>query len=156
MTENVQLRPVQESDLAIFFEQQRDPVANRLAAFPARDQDTFTAHWSKIMQDKSVILRTILFDGLVAGNLVSFVLSNKREVGYWLGREYWGKGIATRALMYFLKQVQERPLFAHVAQHNTASFRVLEKCGFHLQGEEKNFSVVEGQPVAGFVLKLDQ
>jgi RimJ/RimL family protein N-acetyltransferase len=89
------------------------------------------------MKDETVILKTILFEGQVAGNLVSFVLSGEREVGYWLGREFWGKGIATRALSEFLKQVKERPLYAHVARHNIASLRVLEKCGFRLQGRTR-------------------
>jgi RimJ/RimL family protein N-acetyltransferase len=154
MAGNVQLRDVQESDLAIFFEQQRDPLANQMAAFPAREQETFIAHWAKIMKDETVTLKTILFEGQVAGNLVSFVLSGEREVGYWLGREFWGKGIATRALSEFLKQVKERPLYAHVARHNIASLRVLEKCGFRLQGEDKNFAVIQGEPVEGLILKL--
>jgi RimJ/RimL family protein N-acetyltransferase len=154
MAGNVQLRDVQESDLAIFFEQQRDPLANQMAAFPAREQETFFAHWAKIMKDETVTLKTILFEGQVAGNLVSFVLSGEREVGYWLGREFWGKGIATRALSEFLKQVKERPLYAHVARHNIASLRVLEKCGFRLQGEDKNFAVIQGEPVEGLILKL--
>jgi len=155
MTGKVQIRAVQESDLPIFFEQQRDPLANRMAAFPARDQETFRAHWAKIMKDNGIILRTILFEGQVAGNLVSFVLSHEREVGYWLGQEFWGKGIATLALAEFLRQIEERPLYARVAKHNIASFRVLEKCGFKLQGEEKNFSVIEGEPVEGLILRLD-
>ncbi|MFL7870775.1 MAG: GNAT family N-acetyltransferase, partial [Anaerolineales bacterium] len=98
MTNNISLREVQESDLPIFFEQQRDPLANQMAAFPARDQEAFMAHWAKIMKDESVILRTILFEGQVAGNVLSFEMEGKREVGYWLGREFWGKGIATVAL----------------------------------------------------------
>ena len=156
MSGNLQLRNVQESDLPIFFEQQRDPLANQMAAFPARDKDAFIVHWAKIMKDESITLKTILFEGQVAGNLVSFELSGQREVGYWLGREFWGKGIATRALMEFPKHVKERPLFAHVARHNIASLRVLEKCGFTIQGEEKNFAVIQGEPVEGLILKLDQ
>lgn len=152
---NLQLRDVQESDLVIFFEQQRDPLANQMAAFPARDKDVFMAHWTKIMKDESTLLKTILFKGQVAGNLVSFVLAGQREVGYWLGREFWGKGIATRALQEFLRQIDERPLYAHVAKHNIGSLRVLEKCGFMLEGDDKNFSVVQGQRVEGLILKLD-
>jgi RimJ/RimL family protein N-acetyltransferase len=156
MTIDVKLREVEQSDLPVFFEQQRDPLANQMAAFPARDRDMFMAHWTKIMQDESILLRTILFEGQVVGNLVSFEISGKREVGYWLGREFWGKGIATQALAEFLKQIHERPLYAHVAKHNIASQRVLEKCGFTLIGTEENFSVVQGQPVEGLILKLNQ
>jgi len=155
MTGNVKLRDIQESDLDIFFEQQRDPVANQMAAFPAKDRDAFMAHWAKIMKDETIFLKTILFEGQVAGNLVSFVLSGEREVGYWLGREFWGKGIATQALSEFLRKVKERPLYAHVAKHNIGSMRVLEKCGFTLHGEEKNFSVIQGEAVEGLILKLN-
>jgi RimJ/RimL family protein N-acetyltransferase len=51
-------------------------------------------------------------------------------VGYWVGREFWGRGIATRALAAFLDEVSERPIYAGVADTNLASIRVLEKCGF--------------------------
>ena len=114
------------------------------------------AHWAKIMQDESVILKTILFEGQVAGNVLSFVISDEREVGYWLGREFWGKGIATRALSEFLAQVKERPLYAHVAKHNLASQRVLEKGGFVVIGEDKKGADDRGEKVEDFILKLDK
>jgi RimJ/RimL family protein N-acetyltransferase len=154
MTNDISLREVQESDLPIFFEHQREPVANQMAAFPARDRDAFMAHWAKIMKDESVILKTILFEKQVAGNVLSFEMSGEREVGYWLGREFWGKGIATRALSEFLAQIQIRPLYAHVVKHNVASRRVLEKCGFTLSGEDKEFSNLNGMPVEGRILIL--
>lgn len=47
-----------------------------------------------------------------------------------------------------------RPLYAHVAKHNLASVRVLEKCGFTHAGEDKEFSSADGQVVEGFILKL--
>ena len=139
MTITVLLRNVVESDLPIFFEQQLDPVANQMAAFPARDREAFMAHWTKILAGETNILKTILFDGQVAGNIVSWEQpdeGSEQEVGYWLGREYWGKGIATRALAAFLEHVTARPLYAYVAKHNLASIRVLEKCGFTITGEE--------------------
>ena len=67
---------------------------------------------------------------------MSFEKSGEREVGYWIGREYWGKGVATRAVSTFLGHVKTRPLYAHVAKDNIASIRVLEKCGFKISGEE--------------------
>jgi RimJ/RimL family protein N-acetyltransferase len=154
MKNDISLREVQEGDLPTFFEHQRDPLANQLAAFPARDRETFMAHWAKIMQDESVILKTILFEGQVAGNVLSFEMDGEREVGYWLGREFWGKGIATQALAKFLAQIQARPLYAHVAKHNVASRHVLEKCGFALSGEEKEFSNLNGVQVEGLILIL--
>jgi RimJ/RimL family protein N-acetyltransferase len=76
------------------------------------------------------LIRTIIADGEVAGNVLSFRRDGRREVGYWLGRDYWGKGIATHALSAFVSEDRERPLYAKVAGDNTASIRVLEKCGF--------------------------
>lgn len=154
MKSDVLLRDVTEDDLPIFFEQQLDPDAIEMAAFPSRDRDTFMVHWAKIMANESVILKTILFDGQVAGNIVSFVQSGEREVGYWIGKEYWGKGIATRALAAFLDYVKTRPLYAHVAKHNIGSRRVLEKCGFAVEGEDK-FSNARGEEMEEFSLKLE-
>ncbi len=132
MSIDVQLRTVVQDDLPVFFEQQLDPEATQMAAFPSRDQEHFMAHWAKILADESNLIRTILFAGTVAGNVVCFKQSDKTLIGYWLGREYWGKGIATGAVAQFLRLVEERPLFAFVAKHNIGSIRVLEKCGFVL------------------------
>ena len=134
---DVDLRDVVEADLPVFFAQQSEPEANRMAAFPARDWDSFNAHWaSHVLGDASVIKKTIVFDGEVAGNVVSFERGGARLVGYWVGREYWGRGVATRALSEFLGQIEERPLYAYVAKTNPASIRVLQKCGFAFVGEQ--------------------
>jgi RimJ/RimL family protein N-acetyltransferase len=124
------LRDVEERDLAAFFEHQRDPAATHMAAFPARDREAFAAHWARVMADESVMLKTIVCGGQVAGNVVSWERDGRRLVGYWLGREFWGRGLASRSLAEFLGHVEHRPLHAEVAQSNRASIRVLEKCGF--------------------------
>ena len=46
-TGTVRLRDVAEDDLPIFFEYERDPVANEMAAFPARDREAFMEHWTE-------------------------------------------------------------------------------------------------------------
>lgn len=128
---DVLLRDVVEGDLPVFFEHQCDPEACRMAAFPARDQEAFTTHWrTKVLGNATVAKRTILFRGEVAGHVVAFDQAELRLVGYWLGRDFWGKGIATRALSLFLEEEPARPLDAFVALHNAGSIRVLEKCGF--------------------------
>jgi RimJ/RimL family protein N-acetyltransferase len=157
MPTTILLRDVVDSDLPIFFEQQRDPVANQMAAFPARDRDAFMAHWARILVVESNILKTILYGDRVAGNIVSWEHSdegNEREVGYWLGRDFWGKGIATRALSLFLEQVATRPLYAYVARHNLASIRVLVKCGFTISGEDKRPASTGGEEVEELMLIL--
>ena len=130
MLETVTLRNVTEDDLPILFLHQIDPQATRMAAFPSRDQEAFAAHWAKLLANPSCLKMTILFGDTVAGHVGSFDLSGERQVGYWIGREHWGRGIATKALEIFLAQETIRPLHAHVAKHNVASLRVLEKCGF--------------------------
>ena len=124
------LRDVAESDLDVLFEHQREPEANEMAIFPARDRESFDAHWRRILADDSVIKKTIVVDGQVAGNIGCWVQDGRRLVGYWVGKDFWGKGLATRALREFVDQIETRPLHAWVATTNVGSIRVLEKCGF--------------------------
>jgi RimJ/RimL family protein N-acetyltransferase len=124
------LRHARASDIPIFYEQQRDPVAVELAAFPARERDAFEVHWQKIMADPRNWVRTIESAGAVCGYVTAFQLEGVWEIGYWLGREHWGKGLATRAVAEFLAEFRERPLYATVVVTNQPSVRVLEKCGF--------------------------
>ena len=154
MSTSTLLRDVTESDLPILFEQQLDPEATAMAAFPSRDREAFMAHWAKIMADETVILKTILFDGQVTGSIVSWEMMGEREVGYWFGKEFWGKGIATQAVAEYVNIVKPRPLYAHVAKHNVGSRRVLEKCGFKVIGED-TYTNPAGVEVEEFILKLD-
>jgi RimJ/RimL family protein N-acetyltransferase len=101
-----------------------------MAGFAARDRSDHMAHWHKILGDGAVTARTVLVNGQLAGNVVSWDQESRREVGYWIGRGYWGKGVATAALSQFLKVEGARPLYGPVAKHNLGSIRVLEKCGF--------------------------
>jgi RimJ/RimL family protein N-acetyltransferase len=152
----VVLRDVIEADLPILFEQQLDPVANELAAFAARDRDAFMEHWQRnIVADEDVTKRTILFEGRVAGHVVCFERFGEREIGYWLGREFWGRGIATQALSEFLRHVTERPLIARVAKRNGASLRVLQKCGFTVSREELSCVSPTHEDVVEVILYLE-
>ena len=134
MNDKVRLRDVEPDDLPIFYEQQLDLDATRMAAFPSRGRASFDAHWKKnILGNPDAIAQTILVGDEVAGNIGSWTQDGIRLVGYWIGKEYWGKGVATRALSAFLHQVTDRPLHAHVVKHNVGSIRVLEKCGFSVE-----------------------
>jgi RimJ/RimL family protein N-acetyltransferase len=124
------LRDVIESDLDVFYEQQLDPEAAAMAVWPPRDRDAFDAHWRRILADRSLITQTIEVDGEVVGNIGCWTQEGRRLVGYWLGREFWGRGLATAALAELVDELPERPLYAWVATTNVGSIRVLEKCGF--------------------------
>ena len=153
MENKIHIRDVTESDLPILYEQQLDPEATAMAAFPSRDHDAFMAHWKKIMAYENNLIKTISYAGEVAGYILSWEMEGEREVGYWLGKAYWGKGIATQALTEYISIVKTRPLMAHVARHNIGSRRVLEKCGFKVIGEDK-YTNPAGVEVEEFVLKL--
>ncbi|WP_412543338.1 GNAT family N-acetyltransferase [Longispora sp. K20-0274] len=131
MSEQVSIRDVEDGDLEVFFAHESDPEAARMAAFASREREPFFAHWARIRADPTVVTNTVLVDGEVAGNVVSWDTPTHREIGYWIGRSHWGRGVATRAVGLFLARYPHRPLHGLVAQGNTASVRVLEKCGFH-------------------------
>ena len=157
MSDDIQLRDVVDDDLPIFFEQQLDPDANHMAAFTSRDptdHDAFLAHWARIRADETTTNQTILVNGAVAGNIACFSDFGEPEVGYWLGREFWGRGIATQALAAFLRKVQVRPIHAHAAKDNVASLRVLQKCGFTITGEDKGYSHARAREVEEYILTL--
>ncbi len=151
----VVLRDVVAADLPIFYTQQLDPQATEMAAFPSRPEALFMKHWAVIMEDRTNTLKTIVYNGEVAGYIVSWNQDQRREVGYWLGREHWSKGIATRALRLLLECFSTRPLHAHVAKTNIASRRVLEKCGFRIISADRSLGGIHGEPVEEFVLRLD-
>jgi RimJ/RimL family protein N-acetyltransferase len=134
----IRLREVSDEDLPIFFEDQRDPVGVAMADVPSKDEEAFYAHWEKNRARPDAIHRTIEADGVVAGNVVSWIGDEGRLVGYWVSRDYWGKGIATAALRAFLDEVPERPLWALVHAENAGSIRVLEKNGFVQVSEDEH------------------
>lgn len=153
----VLLRDVEESDLPAFFEHQLDSAANHMAAFTAEDpaiKDAFTAHWNRILADAAITKKSILLDGQVAGHVVSFERFGQPEVSYWIGRQYWGQGLATRAVLMFLKEFGQRPLYARAAKDNIASIRVLEKCAFEIAGEDKGFANARGREIEEFIMVL--
>jgi RimJ/RimL family protein N-acetyltransferase len=153
------LREVRDEDLAVLFEQWADPVAARMAAFTGpdhMDRDAFERRWSRLRADETVINRAIVVDGEVAGTIGSWGDPGEREVTYWIGRSYWGKGIATRALNAFLTVDRSRPLHARVAYDNFASLRVLEKCGFRVIATERGFAQARSAEIEDFVLRLDE
>ncbi|MFG1617738.1 GNAT family N-acetyltransferase [Nonomuraea wenchangensis] len=132
---DVLLRDVVEEDLEVFLEQEHDPEAVRRSRFPARPRERFLTHWrTRVLGDPANRVRAIEADGRLAGNLVAWWEEDRRFIGYWMGREFWGRGIGTRALGLFLAEEPVRPLYADPHGGNTASVRLLERHGFRREG----------------------
>ncbi len=159
-TDKLVLRNVIASDLQVFYQHQLDPDASYKAAFISRnpaDREAFSSHWKKILADPTVTIETILLGGSVAGWIGTWVDMHwlgKPEVTYWIGREYWGKGIATQALSQFLQQQRVRPIYARAAKDNFASLRFLEKCGFTILGFAKGLANAHNAEIEEAQLEL--
>jgi ribosomal-protein-alanine N-acetyltransferase len=131
----VRLRTTLPEDVPALFQMQLDPVANRLAGTKPRDRAAFEARWEEILRGPhtpptDVTPRVIIADGVLVGSISIFPQEGTDSIGYWIEREHWGRGIATRAIALLIAEVAARPLFARVAVHNAASLRALERNGF--------------------------
>jgi RimJ/RimL family protein N-acetyltransferase len=146
---DVLLRDVDDADLEVFYEQQREEEAVRRARFPARDRDRFLAHWrTKVLGNPTGHVQAVTVGGEVAGNIVAWWQDDRRFVGYWFGQRFWGRGVGTAALRQFLAREDVRPLYAEPVVGNTASVRLLERCGFRPVSAEHDGEFV--------VLRLDE
>lgn len=131
----IHLRGTVPADVPALFDMQLDPAGNELAGTRPRDRAAFEARWKEILADAplartGVTPRVIIADGLLVGSINIFPQEGTDSIGYWLAREHWGRGIATRAIALLIEEVGVRPLFARVASHNVASRRALERNGF--------------------------
>ena len=152
------LREIEDRDLGVLFEHWTDPEAIRMAAFTSPDPDdrtSFDRRWARLRSDVSTTNRVIEVDGRVVGHIASFDLEAHREVTYWIGREDWGRGFATRALQELLQLETSRPLYARAASDNAASIRVLTKCGFRIVGDGRGFAHGRNEETDEVVLRLD-
>ena len=135
MSENVDLRDVTEADLELFHAFENDEEAVRRSKFTPRERDAFMTHWrTNVLGDATVFVQTVTVDGEAAGNVVAWWEQERRFIGYWFGRPYWGRGLGTKALALFLERETTRPLYADPFAGNSGSVRMLEKLGFTRTG----------------------
>ena len=155
--DTVALRPVEPSDLDVFFEHMQDPGAVWMAAFTPpdpSDRSAFDAHWNRMLSEPSILVRTIVVEGNPAGHVASFDMMGDRELTYWLGREAWGKGIATHAVRSFLEIEPTRPRVCRASRDNIGSIRVLAKCGFVHTGDARGFSTARNEEIDEVIYEL--
>lgn len=112
------------------------------------------------MADPRGQILAIEVDGAIAGGIAIEPHGGERTgtalFGYWLGRMYWGRGIATEAARMLsdvaLQNSGLRRLEATVFAPNAASAKVLEKCGFTLEGRSPQLYVDRGDVVCDGLL----
>ncbi len=148
------LRDVLPRDIPLFFKFHSDNKSNQLGSFIPRKKPDFFKHWKKVLAHRSSLKKAILLYGVVAGYVVCFTrVAPKREVGYWIERMHWGKGLASKALDRFMAAYQHRPLYARVAKKNRGSLKVLLKNGFRITGEDE-YKNEAGVKIAEYLTKL--
>jgi RimJ/RimL family protein N-acetyltransferase len=153
----VELRAVRDEDVRILHRLLSDPEVARMVAFGAeRPQpwSEFNEHWTELRTSPDTLIRTVEWNGEVVGYVGRFRMFGKPSIAYEYGRPYWGRGIATRALVRFLVIDSVRPLCARAAKDNLGSVRVLEKCGFRVVSEEMSFAKGRGREIPELVLEL--
>lgn len=137
------LRNWKYSDLANLVKNANNPniACNMRDGFPYPYTVNAGKQWIQLAENNDVIFAITVNDeaiGSIGLNIGEDIERISAEVGYWLGEDYWGKGIASSALKgiveYGFNELRLERIFAVPIEHNIASRRVLEKNGFILEG----------------------
>lgn len=158
VTRGVRVRPASDADKEALYELESDAVGADMIAFLPRepgDRAAFDAHWTRITSNADNRLWIIESDGAFAGYGVSFLMEGERQVGYWIVRSLWGRGIATAALRAMLDEIPERPLWGSTVSDNLGSQRVLQRAGFVFDRIERSHAPRRGVEVDEHVFRLD-
>jgi len=154
---DVRLRAVTDDDLEDLFELESDVAGADMIAFLPRDpgdRAAFDTHWARIRADRDNLTWIIEAQGRFAGYALSFVMDSERQVGYWIVRELWGRGIASAALTAVLAQIPHRPLWGSTVSDNVGSQRVLRNAGFVFERIERTHAPRRNTEVDEHVFKL--
>src|SRR5262249_17699094 len=90
----IRLRNIERDDLPRMYQMQLDPESNRMAVTIPRSAEAFEAHWSDALRDPSITAKAILLGEALVGYVSCFGRDGRANVGYWVSREHWGKGIS--------------------------------------------------------------
>lgn len=122
--------------------------------FPHPYTQAHAEQWVEyVLQTKPETSFAIDVDGEAVGS-IGFILHEdiercSAEVGYWLGQDYWGRGIVTLALraitQYAFSQFELTRLYAVPFLRNPASFKVLEKAGYQCEGIMRQSAIKDGE-----------
>lgn len=169
-TNRILLRPWRESDAATLFKYASDPEVGPRAGWPPHKsveesleiiRTVFRTEtmWTVELKETGEAIGCVGYLPAAASNLE--IPSDQCEVGYWIARPYWGKGICTEAMRlvvdYCLNEKGFSVLWGTYFPSNPASGRVMEKCGFADTGRETlcpNLEIGSDRPVR--VMKLEK
>jgi len=146
----VKIRPLKLSDAKDLYENIKDREVSRWTVIPhpysMKEAVKFIRKSSYRTKKKTGFSLGIVLEetNKVAGGISLHAVdwkNNRAELSYWLGKKYWGRGIATEAILLMLKfgfeKLKLHRIYAEVAEKNIASQKVLEKCGFRREGMER-------------------
>jgi len=162
-----ELRELQSSDaISIAKYANNNNIANNLRnIFPhpyTVDDARNFINESKNNEEKNQYIRAIVVNQEAAGVIGCFIKDDVHckccEIGYWLGEEFWGKGIMTEAVKRMSQEIFQTydvvRIFAEIFSYNAGSIRVLEKAGFQLEGKLKNSIYKNGIVSDSFIYAL--
>lgn len=152
------IRATVVSDLEVFFLNQLDEESNQMAAFTSADptdKKSYIDKWTRLLSDETIHMKTIIYNDEVAGTVAKYEMDGKAEITYWIGKRYWGRGIASKAVEAFLRLEKKRPIYGRVAFDNVKSLRVLEKAGFVKIGSELSYANARGKEIEEIIFRLD-
>jgi RimJ/RimL family protein N-acetyltransferase len=159
------LRPWQQGDeeSLIHHANNRKIWLNVRDAFPHPYTMDDAVEWIKGANPPDSITNfAIVVDGAAVGGvgmiLKEDIYSRSAEIGYWLGEEFWGRGIVTEAVRAIVDYAFENfdlcRLYAGVLEWNPASMRVLEKAGFQLEARLRKAVTKDNQTMDEFIYAI--
>ena len=144
-TKGILLRPFRKSDLESIVKHINDKtIAARTNAIPYPYTMKHAERWYRMIRNrarrKGSLTKefAIEIDGEAVGCVAIYPKGHRAEIGYWLGRAYWGKGIMTEVVKtitkYGFNELGLRRMHASTFRNSKASMRVLEKAGYKFEG----------------------
>ena len=140
------LREFKEDDKAQLVHILNEPeVVKYLSSKIPKPYTMQDAQWWISTGSKIGIVKAIECNGTLIGCIGAdrgeFEYQRSAEIGYWIAKDYWRQGVATQAINELIPLIFKTTnivrLFASVFSKNTASIRVLDKCGLQLEAIHK-------------------
>ena len=152
-TERLVLRPLEAGDAAAIAALAGDIDVSRMTSrIPHPLTAEEAGRWIAALAGAAEVVFAVLHEGELVGCTGCAPLSERRaEIGYWIGKPWWGRGFATEAVRALVAQAFAAGDYDELASghfaDNPASARVLEKAGFRYTHDERRMCVARGREV---------